>query len=190
MSLKSNTHLVKWFPQNDLLANPAVKLFITHCGISSTFESALHGVPVVAVPLFGDQEDNADKLVRRAKTGTFIDFYSVTEEQFEQAIKEVLDNPMYKENAKKTAYLLHDHLVSPQEQLCHLVNFTIKSGGAPHLFHPYAVDMNWFQFHSLDVISFILAVLSVSGYLVFFACRLVIGYVRANLAGQRKQKAS
>ena len=93
-SLGSNTHLVKWFPQNDLLANPAVKLFITHCGISSTFESAFHGVPVVAVPLFGDQEDNADKLVKRAKIGTMIHFYTLTEQQLEQAIREVLDNPM------------------------------------------------------------------------------------------------
>ena len=181
---------MKWFPQNDLLANPAVKLFITHCGISSTFESAFHGVPVVAVPLVADQPDNAEKLVKRAKIGVMIDFYTLTEEKVEQAVHEVLNNPKYKENAKKTSYMLSDRLVSPKQQLRHLVNFTIKSGGAPHLFHPYAVDMNWFQFHSLDVISFILAVLFAVGYILYYICRLSLLCIRSLLIVKKKPKTS
>ena len=188
--MKPNTRLVKWFPQNDLLANPAVKLFITHCGISSTFESAFHGVPVVTVPLFAEQEDNADKLVKRAKIGTRIDFYSLTEKDLDVAVREVLDNPKYKENAKKTSYLLTDNLVAPRDQLRHLVNFTIKSGGAPHLFHPYAVDMNWFQFRSLDVISFILFILLAIVFIIMFTLKLFVKCIYKSLTCKPKEKTS
>ena len=157
--------------------------------ISSNFESAFHGVPVVAVPLYTEQEDNAEKLVKRAKVGAKIDFYTLTEEQLEQAVTEVLNNPIYKENAKKTSYLLSDRLVSPREELYHLVNFTIKSGGAPHLFHPYAVDMNWFQFHSLDVISFILVIMLTVVCLFVLALRWLVRYCFRTLIS-KKQKTS
>ena len=61
----SNILVMPWIPQNDLLAHPATRLFITHCGISSTYETAIHGVPVIAVPFSIDQPSNADKLVNR-----------------------------------------------------------------------------------------------------------------------------
>ena len=63
--LGKNILTLPWIPQNDLLAHPATRLFITHCGISSTYEAAIHGVPVVAIPLNLDQPANAEKLVNR-----------------------------------------------------------------------------------------------------------------------------
>ena len=60
-----NILTLPWIPQNDLLAHPSNRLFVTHCGISSTYEAAIHGVPVVAIPLNLDQPANAEKLVNR-----------------------------------------------------------------------------------------------------------------------------
>lgn len=45
----------KWFPQDDILAHPNVKLFITHGGLLSCTESIIRGKPVVGIPIFGDQ---------------------------------------------------------------------------------------------------------------------------------------
>lgn len=33
--------------------------FVSHVGYGSLYEAAYHGVPVVALPRFGDQKDNA-----------------------------------------------------------------------------------------------------------------------------------
>ena len=46
--LPSNVKLSKWLPQQDILAHPNTKVFITHAGQSSTQETLCHKVPVVS----------------------------------------------------------------------------------------------------------------------------------------------
>ena len=48
-------YLTHWAPQNDLLGHPQMLAFLTHCGRHSIEEAAFHGVPVLMMPLFGDQ---------------------------------------------------------------------------------------------------------------------------------------
>ena len=38
--------------------DPRLQLFITHGGLLSTLESMYHGVPVLGMPVFGDQQTN------------------------------------------------------------------------------------------------------------------------------------
>ena len=44
-----NVMLSKWLPQQDLLAHPNLKLFISHMGQSSSQEALCHKKPVVSI---------------------------------------------------------------------------------------------------------------------------------------------
>lgn len=56
MEKPANVKLSKFLKQNDILAQPNIKLFISHCGLMSTQESLWHGKPIVGIPLYGDQQ--------------------------------------------------------------------------------------------------------------------------------------
>ena len=151
-SLANNTLLTGWFPQNDVLAHPLTKVFITHCGISSVYEAAFNAVPVIAMPLFADQHHHAQKLVYRAKMGVLLDFQSFDEQQFEWALYEILGNREYADNAKKISELLLDQPIPPRQNFLSLVNYVIRHKGAKHLISEAALKLNPFQYICLDVI--------------------------------------
>lgn len=45
----NNVHMLQWLPQVDLLAQPQVRFFISHCGIGSVYEAKFHGVPILGI---------------------------------------------------------------------------------------------------------------------------------------------
>lgn len=75
-------------------AHPNVRVFVTHGGLLSTQESIHHGVPVVGIPLFGDQRFNM-AIAKSKGWGVTVDFLSITQEALQAALKEVLENPRY-----------------------------------------------------------------------------------------------
>ncbi|KAJ8747357.1 hypothetical protein K2173_012937 [Erythroxylum novogranatense] len=57
--LNGRGHIVKWAPQLEVLAHPAVAVFWTHSGWNSTLESICEGVPMMCTPCLVDQKVNA-----------------------------------------------------------------------------------------------------------------------------------
>ncbi|KAM6598684.1 hypothetical protein CsatA_018293 [Cannabis sativa] len=58
-SLGGRGHIVKWAPQQQVLAHLAVGAFWTHSGWNSTMESICEGVPMICKPSFIDQNVNS-----------------------------------------------------------------------------------------------------------------------------------
>ncbi|KAL2834680.1 hypothetical protein BJY01DRAFT_259451 [Aspergillus pseudoustus] len=54
--------IMHWVPQRAILDHPSTCLYLSHCGASSTMEAVYHGVPVVAMPVYGDQLANGKRL--------------------------------------------------------------------------------------------------------------------------------
>ncbi|XP_042534258.1 UDP-glucuronosyltransferase 2B31-like isoform X2 [Dipodomys spectabilis] len=154
-TLGSNTRLYKWIPQNDLLGHPKTKAFITHGGTNGVYEAIYHGVPMVGIPMFVDQPDNIARMKAKG-AAVRLDFTRFSSEDLLNALKTIIYNPSYKENAMRLSRIQHDQPVKPLDRAVFWVEFVMRHKGAKHL-RPALHDLNWFQYHSLDVIGFLLA---------------------------------
>uniref|UniRef100_A0A4X2M290 UDP-glucuronosyltransferase n=1 Tax=Vombatus ursinus TaxID=29139 RepID=A0A4X2M290_VOMUR len=155
-NLSKNTKLVKWLPQNDLLAHPKTRAFITHAGSHGIYEGLCNGVPMVLMPLFGDQMDNAKRMESRG-AGVTLNVLEMTSDDLSKALKTVINDKSYKENIMRLSALHKDRPISPLDLAVFWVEFVMRNKGAPHL-RAAAHDLNWIQYHSLDVIAFLLAI--------------------------------
>jgi glucuronosyltransferase len=73
------------------LAHPTVKLFMTHGGLLSILEAAARGVPVLGIPIYGDQHYNLARIMS-AGIGVKLTFSNITRQTVTWAVNEVLDN--------------------------------------------------------------------------------------------------
>ncbi|XP_008837929.1 UDP-glucuronosyltransferase 2B1-like [Nannospalax galili] len=154
-TLGSNTRLYKWMPQNDLLGHPKTKAFVAHGGTNGMYETIYHGIPVVGIPLFADQHDNIARMVAKG-AAVRLDYSTLSTTDLLTALRTVINDPSYKENAMKLSRIQHDQPVKPLDRAVFWIEYIMRHKGAKHL-RPALHDLNWFQYHSLDVIGFLLA---------------------------------
>lgn len=69
-----------------------IRAFITHGGLMGTQEAIACAVPMIAMPLFGDQFANTDLYVK-IKVALRLNYQDMTEEKLDKALAEVLYNP-------------------------------------------------------------------------------------------------
>jgi len=165
----SNVKVGKWLPQPDILAHPNVKLFITHGGLLSTVEAVYHGLPVVGIPVYGDQKMNLGFAVSNG-FGLEVPYSDLTEEKLSAAIQEILTNPKYGENAKTRSKIMHDQPMKPLDKAVFWVEYVLRHQGAPHL-RTAAINLTWYQYLLLDVVLFVLGVIAVVLVLFYLAVK-------------------
>ncbi|XP_073322014.1 UDP-glucuronosyltransferase 2C1-like isoform X2 [Pagrus major] len=154
-TLGDNTRIYDWIPQNDLLGHPKTRAFITHGGTNGIYEAIYHGVPMVGIPMFADQPDNMVHV--KAKGAAIIaDLNFIKTEDLRDAINTVINDKSYKENAMRLSSIHHDRPVSPLDESVFWIEFTMRNKGAQHL-RVQAHELTWYQYHSLDVLVFLLA---------------------------------
>ncbi|XP_007940958.1 UDP-glucuronosyltransferase 2A3 [Orycteropus afer afer] len=167
-TLGANTRLYDWIPQNDLLGHPKTKAFITHGGTNGIYEAIYHGVPMVGVPMFADQPDNIAHMKAKG-AAVDVNMNTMTSADLLNALRTVINDPSYKESAMRLSRIHHDQPVKPLDRAVFWIEFVMRHKGAKHL-RPAAHDLTWFQYHSLDVIGFLLACVAIAIFLVAKCC--------------------
>ncbi|KAK5932100.1 hypothetical protein CgunFtcFv8_003833 [Champsocephalus gunnari] len=155
-TLGANTRIYDWIPQNDLLGHPKTRAFITHGGANGIYEAIYHGVPMVGIPLFGDQPHNMVHMKTKG-AALSVEFNSMKTEDLRDAVNTVINEKSYKENVMRLSSIFHDRPMNPRDEAVFWIEFTMRNKGAKHL-RVQAHELTWYQYHSLDVLAFLLAI--------------------------------
>ncbi|EFO92433.1 CRE-UGT-45 protein [Caenorhabditis remanei] len=157
----NNVHIVKWMPQNDLLADKRVSLFWTHGGMASLMESAQKGVPLIVVPIFGDQMRNAQIAKRHGGAVIYDKMELGNSKKLIGVLKEVLENPEYKKSADLLAQILATDRVSPKQKIIDTIELAGRFGQMPR-WTSAGKEFSMLKYFNLDlVLLFIFIVFSV-----------------------------
>ncbi|AOT85594.1 egt [Cyclophragma undans nucleopolyhedrovirus] len=136
ITLPSNVVTRNWFNQRAVLNHPKTVGFITQGGLQSSDEAIDAQVPMVCLPMMGDQFHHAHKL-HRFGVAHSLDTAVVTHEQLLLATQSILSDAAYRNNIKKLrATIRHDKaLYSPVEKAIKLTERVLRyrNGGESFL---------------------------------------------------------
>ncbi|XP_019875119.2 UDP-glucosyltransferase 2 isoform X4 [Aethina tumida] len=184
-NVPQNVKIGKWFPQQDILRHPNIKLFITHGGLQSVQEAVTNGVPMVGIPFFGDQYNNIFKGVKKG-FAVIVDKENVTEESFKEALLEVLTNPKYKETTMKMKEIMYDEPMTSLEKVVWWTEYVLRHKGAKH-FKSHIPHIPFYQYYFIDVYGVVILSLSILIY-VFYKIFCLLRYLCRKMFGKNKTK--
>ncbi|XP_059155309.1 UDP-glucuronosyltransferase 3A1-like [Physella acuta] len=160
-----------WIPQNDLLGHPKTKVFVSHCGKNGQYEALYHAVPILCLPIFGDQFYNS-KRIQVKGYGLQKDIRHISKEELTIAIKQLVYDSKYKGNIEKASKLFKELYKVPSKEAAYWIDHVMKYGG--DYIRSSGQEMPLYQFLLLDVIAFITFVST--SLFIFFIVTVMFGY--------------
>lgn len=159
-----NIFYFKWVPQIDILAQPQIKFFISHCGAGGIYEAKYYGVPILGFPIYGDQLSNG-RHVSGGGWGLTLNIDTMTEIELEHGVEQLLTNQTYKANAMHLSQLFRDRPMAPLQTAIYWIEYVIRYDGAKHM-QSNAVHLNFFEANSLDIITLLIIFLYVASKVI------------------------
>lgn len=149
----SDIRLMKYAPQTAILSHPSAKLFISHGGLTSWYESMYAGVPMVMFPFFGDQFSNSFIITNSHLGGLLDDGYTIN--QAVEVFKNVLDDKdgKIKESVQRYQAMTQIHSrrgVERGADLIEEVAYTHVNGRLPHR-ESADKRMSYIKAHNIDI---------------------------------------
>lgn len=181
-NLPDNVMIGKWLPQDDILAHPNIKLFISHCGKGGITEAKYHGVPILGIPLFADQFSNADYILKEG-WAVVLSMSDLNQHTFSKALDEALNNQMLARVVKNLANLNRDRPEHPLDKAAFWIEYVIRHNGAKHMQSP-AVHLNLLQYYMVDVFGFLFVTL----YMVIKLLKMLFKVFLRKIFGSGRKK--
>ncbi|XP_046661716.1 UDP-glucosyltransferase 2-like [Homalodisca vitripennis] len=166
-----NVMIKKWIPQLDITAHPNVRAIIAHGGLASTTEAVHFAKPLVLIPFYTDQYQNANNIIRRGG-GILLDISNLSQRDISQALTTVLNDASYTMNMRRLSQKFRDRPMTPLQTAVYWTEYVIRHQGAPHL-RPASVNLPLYQYLLLDVIAILAILLAAVFCIVHYIMNLI-----------------
>ena len=170
-NLPSNVMISSWVPQQDLLAHPNLKVFVTHGGIGSIMESIYHKATIVGIPLANDHMPNLLRAVRHGYA-RILDWGTLSADQLANAINEGIRDGEMNSALEVIHNMYVDNMQRPVESAAWWLEYVCRHKGAGILQPSVGKDIPWYQFHHMDIVIFIFAIFSLICSASVLSCTL------------------
>ncbi|EDV19296.1 uncharacterized protein TRIADDRAFT_33822, partial [Trichoplax adhaerens] len=160
-NIAPNIKIVKWVPQNDILGHPNTKAFITHCGMNSLLEGAYHGVPMVGIPVAGDQVIHATKISSK-HVGVTLNVKEMTQSDLYYAIMNVTTRQDIINSSMQVSKLIQNRPNgrTPVEEAADWMEYALNCDGGEYL-RTEEYNLRWYELHLIDVYAVLLVLLAI-----------------------------
>lgn len=174
ISLPSNVKALKWLPQNDLLGHEKIQVLVFQGGNNGFYEAVYHGVPIVILPIMGDQDQVANKAENHG-IGVSLNIRTMTSVDLKRAITNVMTNATIRYNIQRARDIYHHRPMNASDRAVYWVEHVTQFGGVAY--RPNAFHLNILQYNLLDVSVYLISVLVCFLFLVYktflLCCRFV-----------------
>ncbi|KAF8363933.1 hypothetical protein PRIPAC_90856 [Pristionchus pacificus] len=172
-----------WLPQIDLLYDPRLSLFITHCGQGSTIEATTAGVPLIVVPIVGDQKRNA-AVIARIGTGIVLEKQSLEDAvMMESTLRSALTDDKYRKKASAVGEMIRHRPFSPRATFVKNMEFLARFGPL-RMFDHYGQQLSLVQYYLIDVFAFLMSIVMIASFVLF----KIVTYLLQNCGRKEKKE--
>ncbi|KAI9294707.1 UDP-Glycosyltransferase/glycogen phosphorylase [Neoconidiobolus thromboides FSU 785] len=180
-----NIRILNWAPQQSILKHNNLKLFLSHCGLESTFEALNSNVPLLCHPFFADQPRSSQK-VQYLNVGNSFDIHINSIEEVLGMMKQLLNDNNIKNNLLKINQIIKNRIGMEEyganliESHLNLIQLCNKNSNCYNNHLTQIQDNIWLDYY-LDIILFLtLLITSILSLFLYLLYQLFLKFYRNN----------
>ncbi|KAG5326428.1 UD2A3 glucuronosyltransferase, partial [Pseudoatta argentina] len=162
----------KWLPQFDVMNHRNVKCYLGHGGLLGLSESVYVGLPMILMPIYGDQFHNSAAAETRG-AAVVVAYDNLTEETLKSALNKVFNDTSYHENAQRLSKAYRDRPARPMETAIWWTEY-IARGNGRFYFRSDSTGLSWYQRHLVDITLVLIIISMMFIYILFRLIKLLL----------------
>ncbi|GFO06537.1 UDP-glucuronosyltransferase [Plakobranchus ocellatus] len=143
-----NVYKTKLVSQNDVLGHSGALALMSTCDTQSQYEALYHAVPILCLPLYGEQFHNAHRAEVKG-FGMQADIRTIPAQSLAKLIQVMAQSEYYRDNIRLASALFRELFGTPSETAAWWIDHVVQYGGGYMRFP--GQNMPMYQVLGLDV---------------------------------------